>query len=126
MPRPLSNDLRARIVRAVDGGFSRNATAKRYDVSISAVVKLIQQWRATGSYLPRQIGGYRKPVLADHADRVSRLVAEKPDLTIAELQHRLAAADIKAGASAIARFLVRLGYRYKKNGSRQRTRSARR
>jgi transposase len=67
---------------------------------------------------------YRKPLLAAHADRVSRLVAEKPDRTIAELQQQFAADDIKAGASAISRFLTRLGYSYKKNGSRQRTRSA--
>jgi putative transposase len=124
MPRPLSNDLRERIVRAVDGGLSRNATAERFDVSVSAVVKLMQQWRATGSYLPKRMGGYRKPLLAEHADRVTRLVAEKPDRTIAELQQWFAAEDIKAGASAITRFLTRLGYRYKKNGSRQRTGSA--
>jgi putative transposase len=111
-------------VRAVDDGLSRNATAKRFDVSVSTVVKLMQQWQATGSYLPKQIGGYRKPVLADHADRVVRLVAEKPDRTIAELQQRLAAEDIKVGPSAITRFLARLGYSYKKNGSRQRTGSA--
>ncbi len=124
MPRPLSNDLRERLVRAVDGGLSRNATAKRFDVSVSAVVKLMQQWQATGSYMPKQIGGYRKPLLADHADRVRCLVAEKPDRTIAELQRRLAAEGIEAGASAITRFLARLGYSYKKNGSRQRTGSA--
>jgi putative transposase len=126
MPRPLSNDLRERIVRAVDDGLSRNATAKRFDVSVSAVVKLIQQWRATGSYLPKRIGGYRKRLLADHADRVNRLVTEKPDMTVAEMQQQLAAADIKAGPSAIARFLVYLGHTYKKNSSRQRARSTRR
>jgi transposase len=60
MPRPLSNDLREQIVRVVDGGMSCNATAKKYDVSINAVVKLIQQWKATGSYLPKPVGGHNR------------------------------------------------------------------
>jgi putative transposase len=123
MPRPLSNDLRERLVRAVGGGLSRNAAANKFDVSVSAVVKLIQRWKATGNYLPKRIGGYRKPLLADHADRVRRLVEEKPDMTIAELQQRLAAQDIRVGQSSITRFLARLEYTYKKNGSRRRARS---
>jgi putative transposase len=75
MPRPLSNDLRERIVRVVDGGMSRNAAAQKYDVSISAVVKLMQRWRATDSYLPGRMGGWRKHLLAKHSDKVNALVA---------------------------------------------------
>ena len=33
MAKPLSNDIRERIVRAVEGGMSRNAAAQKYDVS---------------------------------------------------------------------------------------------
>jgi len=87
MPRPLSNDLRERIVRVVDGGMSRNAAAQKYDVSISAVVKLIQRWRTTGSYLPGQMGGWRKHRLAEHSDKVNKLLTDKPDITVAEMQN---------------------------------------
>lgn len=124
MPRPLSNDLRERIVRVVDSGMSRNATARKYDVSISAVVKLIQRWKATGSYLPERVGGQRKHLLAAHTDKVNRLLTEKPDITVAEMQARLAAIKIKVSQSAITRFLIHLGHSYKKNRSRQRTKSA--
>ena len=124
MPRPLSNDLRERIVRVVDGGMSRNAAARKYDVSISAVVKLIQRWNTTGSYLPERVGGWRKHLLAEHTDQVNRLLADKPDITVAEMQARLAAIKIKVSQSAITRFLIHLGHSYKKNRSRQRTKSA--
>jgi transposase len=124
MPRPLSDDLRKRIVHGVDGGQSCNATAKRFDVSISAVVKLVQRWKATGSYLPQRMGGHRKHLLAEHADKVGRLLAEKPDITVAEMQARLAAIKIKVSQSAITRFLIHLGHSYKKNRTRQRTKSA--
>lgn len=126
MARPLSNDLRERIVRAVDGGLSRNATAKKLDVSVSAVVKLIRQWKATGSYLPKKIGGQRKHLLAGHTDWVNRLLEEKSDITVAEMQVRLASIQIKVSQSAITRFLIHLGHSYKKNRSRQRARPARR
>lgn len=124
MPRPLSNDLRARLVRAVNGGLSRNAAAKKFEVSVSTVIKLVQRWSQTGSYLPKPMGGYCKPRLLAHADRLHELMAEKPDMSIAEVQRRLAAADIRVGQTAIACFLRRLGYTYKKNGSRGRTRAS--
>jgi transposase len=121
MPRPLSADLRERLVRAVSSGSSRNAAAKKFEVSVSAVIKLLQRWKATGSYKPAQMGGYRKPLLGAHVDRVRELLAEKPDMSIAELQKRLAAIGIRVGHSSIGRFLRQLGYTYKKNGARRRT-----
>jgi putative transposase len=123
MTRPLSNDLRRRIIRTVEGGLSRNAAAKKFEVSVSAVVKLLQQWATTGSCEPKQIGGYRKHLLAEHVETVNRLLAEKPDITLAEMKKQLAIAKINAGQSSISRFLNHLGYSYKKNGTRCRART---
>jgi len=124
MTRPLSNDLRERIIRTVEGGLSRNAAAGKFDVSVSAVVKLMQQWRTTGSCEPKQIGGYRKHVLAEHQEKVDRLLAEKPDITLIEMQKQLKSVKIRVGRSSISRFLNHLGYSYKKNGIRRRTGTA--
>lgn len=126
MPRPLSNDLRERIVRAVEGGMSRNAAANKFDVSISTAVNLIRLWKETGSWLPKRVGGHRKHLLSVHKDRIERMLEEKPDMTVAEMQSRLAGMKIKASPSAITRFLIHLGHSYKKNGARQRARQARR
>ena len=48
MGRPYSEDLRSRIVAAVEGGVSRNAAARQFAGSVSCVVKLLQRFRRTG------------------------------------------------------------------------------
>lgn len=118
MAQPLSNDLRKRIVKAVDGGQSRNATAKQYAVSISAVVKLMQKWSETGNLEPAQQGKPPEFKLAAHKDRVRKILEERPDITLAEMKEQLAKAGIKVSKSAIDRFLNHLDLSYKKNGAR--------
>jgi len=49
MPRAYLQDLRDRIVRAVDGGASRRSTAAKFEVSVSFVIRLVSCWRSTGS-----------------------------------------------------------------------------
>ena len=120
MAQPLSNDLRKRIVKAVDGGQSRNATAKQYSVSISAVVKLMQKWSETGSFTPAQQGKPPEFKLAPYEARVRKLVEECPGLTLEEMKARLAKGGIKVSKSAIDRFLNHLDLSYKKNAARQR------
>ena len=70
MTRPLSNDLRQRVVAAVAGGESCRAAAIRFGVAVSSVVKWSQRYRATGSVAPGKMGGHRKPVLEPRAARV--------------------------------------------------------
>lgn len=123
MPRPLSNDIRKRIVEAVQKGLSRNAAAQKYDVAPSSAIKIVALWKKTGSWEPKQIGGYRRHILADHTDKVNQLLEEKPDITLAEMQAALAKDNIKVGQSSISRFFNHLGLTYKKNGARQRTKS---
>ncbi|MGH9807003.1 MAG: helix-turn-helix domain-containing protein, partial [Terriglobia bacterium] len=57
MVRPLSNDLRKRVVAAVAKGESSRAVASRFGVAVSSVVKWSQRYRATGSVKPGQMGG---------------------------------------------------------------------
>ena len=64
MAKPLDNDLRARIVAAVEGGMSCRAAAARFDVSESAAIKLMQRYRSTGSIEPGQMGGHKPLKLA--------------------------------------------------------------
>ena len=66
MPAPMSLDLRRRIVRAVEGGSSIRAAARRFAVSPSAAIKLMQRVRATGCVAPARFGGQRRPLLAPH------------------------------------------------------------
>jgi transposase len=112
-----SVDLRERVVRAVEAGASRRATAAKYEVSPSFVIKLMQRWRRRGTVQPDRIGGSKRSTLAAHAERVHALLAAEPDLTIAELRTRLAAEGIAVSRSAVDRFLAGAGLTRKKRPS---------
>jgi transposase len=49
MGKPYSNDLRERVVAAVEGGMSRNQAAARYGVAISMAIGWVRRFRETGS-----------------------------------------------------------------------------
>ncbi|HEU4329122.1 MAG TPA: IS630 family transposase [Roseiflexaceae bacterium] len=114
MTRPYSVDLRERVVRAVETGLSRRAAARRFEVSVSFVIKLMQRWRRAATVEPDRYGGWKRPALAAHAERVHNLLRDEPDLTIAELRSRLAAEAIHVSPAAISRFLTAAGLTKKK------------
>ena len=125
MARPYSRDLRERVVRDVEDGASRRSVAKKYRVSVSFVIKLVQRWRDGGSVAPGQMGGQKTYALAPHADLVSGLVSARPDLTIDELRAELAERGIAICRSSVGRFLVALGLTRKKRRSMRPRRGAR-
>lgn len=125
MARPYSTDLRERVVRDVEDGASRRSVAKKYRVSVSFVIKLVQRWRRGGSVSPGQIGGQKRYALVGHAELVSGLVRARPDLTIDELRRELAERGIAVCRSAVGRFLVALGLTRKKRRSMRPSRSGR-
>jgi transposase len=125
MTRPYSVDLRARVVRAVAAGLSRRAAARRFEVSVSFVIKLVQRWRREGTIEPARYGGWKRPTLAAHAERVHDLLRGEPDLTIAELRSRLAAEAIHVSPAAISRFLTAEGLTRKKRRSTRPSRNGR-
>lgn len=115
MPAPLSMDLRARIVEAVTGGSSIRAAARRFSVSPSAAIKLMQRMQSTGSPAPERFGGYRRPVLELHRAVLERLVAGKTDQTLAERQAGLEErCGIRVGLSTLHVTLRRMGLRHRK------------
>jgi transposase len=125
MTRPYSVDLRERVVRAVEAGLSRRAAARRFEVSVSFVIKLVQRWRREGTLEPERYGGWKRPTLAAYAERVHELLRREPDLTIAELRSRLAAEAIHTSPAAISRFLTAEGLTRKKRRSTRPNRNGR-
>src|ERR1700742_1279988 len=60
MTRAYSNDLRERVVGAVERGeLSCRRAAAHYGVGISTAIKRVQRLRRTGRVSPGKIGGYR-------------------------------------------------------------------
>ncbi|HZR90413.1 MAG TPA: helix-turn-helix domain-containing protein, partial [Bradyrhizobium sp.] len=49
MAKPLSEDLRIRVVRAVEGGLSRRAAAERFGISAASAVRFVKDWRESGA-----------------------------------------------------------------------------
>jgi transposase len=125
MPRAYSRDLRERVVGFVQAGHSCHGTASHFGVSVSFVVKLMQALRSRGSLAPKPMGGRRHAKLDPHRDFVLRRVAEKDDITMPELADELAARGTRVAPASLSRFLIRNGYRFKKNAAGQRTRSPR-
>lgn len=127
MTRPLSIDLRERVIDAVDGGMSRRAAAERFGVSISAAIKWVQRWRETGNRRSHAQGGdYRSHRIEAHAEDIFTLVNDRPDITLVEItEHLEQECNLRVAPSTVWRFFDRHGVTFKKNRTRQRTRSAR-
>jgi transposase len=49
MARTLSEDLRSRLITAVEGGLSRRAAADRFGVAAATAVRWVRDWHATGA-----------------------------------------------------------------------------
>jgi transposase len=127
MAKPLSEDLRARLVAAVEGGLSRRAAAARFGVAPASAVRWVRQWRATGVLeAKRQGGDKRSGRIEAHRDVILAAIAERVDITLVELAEMLREHGARFAPSTIWRFLDRHGMTLKKNGARQRAGAARR
>ena len=118
MTRPLSNDLRERVVAATESGESCRSVALRFGVAASSVVKWSQRHRATGSVAPGKMGGHRKPVLDPYRDFIVERIAHTSHLTLHKLKDELAARGVIVSHNAVWLFLRREGLRFKKNSVR--------
>jgi transposase len=122
MPKPYVDDLRLVVVRLIEEGHTRPEAAELCGISLSTVGRYLHRYRATGIVSPDKFGGYKRYALARHADRIKRWVTEQPDLTLLEIQARLAKAKVKVAASSVFRFLRHLKLTFKKSPARGRAR----
>jgi transposase len=128
MARSLSEDLRTRLIAAVEGGMSRRAAAQRFGVAAASAVRWVRAWRTTGTARAKPQGGdkrsrrieaYRAVILA--------AIDAKVDITLVELADLLRQQHGASFApSTVWRFLDRHDITVKKNRARQRAATARR
>ena len=89
MAKPYSQDLRDRVIDAVERGkLSRRAAARHYEVSESVAIKWLER---QGSREPVGHGGHRASKLMPHRDFLEAARAEKSDITLQALCDRLSA-----------------------------------
>ena len=116
MAQYLSEDLRVRVIRAIEGGMSRNAAARRFGVSIASAVRWMDEYLRTGRTAPKSRGGDRRSGRIEaQAEFLMGAIAAAPDITLAELRERLIEERSETFAlSTIHGFFRRHGVSYKK------------
>lgn len=123
MAKALSQDLRDRVVGAIDGGLSRRGAAARFGVSVSSAIRWHQLAREHGSAVAGKPGGDQRSSKTDvHAGQIMAMLEEQGDITLAEIQSGLAARGISVGIGTLWRFFDRHGITRKKRSD---TRSSR-
>ena len=116
MKRPISLDLRQRILASYDQHEgTREEIAQRFRVSLGMVKKLLQQRRHGGDIACQYHRCGRQPrIVAGHRQKLRELLSRKPDLTLEELRR---AAQLDCTIQAIHYVLEDMGLTYKKRRS---------
>lgn len=121
MPKPLSNDLRKRLINNVEAGMSARAAGQKLDIAPSTATGIVKDWRERGHYEPLPMGGHLKPKLAEHAAFIEKMVSDHGDWSEAEMNaHVRSQCGIRVDDTTVGRFVRNKGWRYKKNSIRQR------
>ncbi len=125
MVKSLSDDLRVRVVEAVDAGASRRQAAWRFGVSVSSAIRWVRRWRDRGEVRAKPQGGDRRSGRIEaQAGFILAAVEERPDVTLSELQALLLERGVSVGIGSLWRFFERRGISFKKNRARRRARPA--
>lgn len=110
-----SEDLRARVLAAVDSGGQIHEVAPLFEVSISYIYKALARRRLTGvaTALPKSGRPGRK--LDRHLDAIIARLAERPDTTLAELvEWAKAERGVRVCVATMWATLAALGVRLKR------------
>jgi transposase len=116
MTRALSQDLRSRVIAAVDGGLSCNAAAARFGIAVSSAIRWVRAWRVEGrvTALP-QGGDLRSQHIEVYRDVILGAIDADVDITLVELSEVLRRKhEASFAPSTVWRFLDRHNLTYKK------------
>jgi len=124
MPRPLSDDLRCRILEAYqrkEG--SQRQLAQRFGVSFEYVRKIRRQWRLSGKMerVAQLRHGPQSRITEPVKEQLRGWLREQPDRTLAELGEQLRSSGVEASRSRISQVLWAMGLVLKKSPSMPRS-----
>ena len=83
MAKPYSEDLRARVIAAIEAGATRPEVADQYSVSLSSVGRFVRLDRETGSVSAAKFGGYKEFALAAHEVLAAGTISRRPSSSAA-------------------------------------------
>ena len=114
MARAYSQDLRDRVIDAALAGVSARQAAARFGIGIATAV-WVRRARETGERTARPQGQPQRSKLDPHRAFLLGLIEAKDDITLLEMQERLAAErGLRASVGTIWIFLDRAGLTFKK------------
>ncbi len=108
MGRGLSQDLRERVVGAIEGGMSCRQAALRFGVSAASAIRWRQLSLRHGTPAAKPQGGDRRSARIEaHASFILGTIEAKDDITLVELQALLAERNTPVGIGTLWRFFDR-------------------
>lgn len=111
-----SEDLRTRIVAAIEGGMSKSEAARVFDVSLSSVKRYARLAARNEPLAPRKGGGRPQKANAAVAKMLEEDVNSRPYAAVWERAAFLrSVSGVKLSVSTVGRLLHRLGFS-QKNG----------
>jgi transposase len=127
MAKTLSEDLRVRVIAAVEAGLSRHAAAARFGIGVATAVRWLRAWHEEGATTAKARGGDRHSARIEaFGAAILEAIERQVDITLVELAELLEREHGERFApSTIWRFLDRRGVSFKKNRARQRAGAAR-
>ena len=116
MTKSISDDLRFRVIVAVDAGLSRRAAAERFGVGTASAIRWVREWRETGSARAKPQGGDRRSQRIEaYRTAILMAVEDQVDITLVEIAAMLRTEHGAIfAASTIWRFLDRHAMTFKK------------
>jgi transposase len=126
MSKPLSLDLRKRVLAVVAGGASHREAGERFGVSAASVSRWRSRERQQGDARPKALGGDRRSGRIEaHKETILVMLKAAPDLAVEELRRRLAEKGLVFGEGTIRRFFERHAITRKKRRRTPANRNAR-
>src|ERR1035438_3864802 len=114
-----SQDLRDRVLWALDRGERPTAIARRLEVSRVWGYQVWEREQKMGRRTSFQIGGHRRSRVAEMESVLRTWIEAEPDLALSELSARLAKQDILIKPGALWHQLNKWNLTFKKNPARQ-------
>ena len=118
-----SQDLRDRVLWALDRGERPTAIARRLEVSRVWVYQVRGRAQKTGQRTSFKIGGHRRSRVAGMEPVLRAWIEKEPGLSLVELCQRLVEQGVSIKIGALWHQLNKWGLTFKKNAARQRART---
>ena len=114
-----SQDLRDRVLWALERGEGPAHIARRLEISRGWVYQVRDRVQKTGQRTSFQIGGHRRSRVAELEPTLRAWIEAEPDLALAEICNRLAEQGVSMKVGALWHQLDKWNLTFKKNPARQ-------